>query len=65
MKITKEKVEENYIKRSKISKDFFNEHFITIPCTCDYEKCQGWQVTSNDPFSIKMCIEDNANNATE
>ena len=40
---TKEEFEAGYIERSKITREFYDEHFTTLPCTrCDYEECTGW-----------------------
>lgn len=53
MSITKEEFENRYIEESEISQEFYNDEFITLPCTCDGEDCEGWAAISNNPLSLK------------
>lgn len=40
--MTKDDFISGYIKRSEVTREFFNENYIAIPCDCDYENCNGW-----------------------
>jgi hypothetical protein len=51
--MTKEEFENGYCERSEITKEFYNEHFVTLPCDCDYKGCEGWACINNDPLSIE------------
>ena len=53
MAIDKEEFERAYCERSGITREFYNEHFVTLPCDCDYAGCDGWACVNNDPLSIK------------
>lgn len=48
----KEAFEKGYCERSGISREFYNENYVTLPCDCDYEGCEGWACINNDPVSI-------------
>jgi len=39
-----EEFKEGYIKRSNISREFFDEHLFVTACDCDFYKCQGFAV---------------------
>jgi hypothetical protein len=43
-----------YCYRSGITEEFFDEHFIILPCKCDSNECKGWATVNNNPFSIKI-----------
>jgi len=49
----KETFEKQYIENSGITKEEFDQYFITMECNCNYEGCRGWAVINNDPVSIK------------
>jgi len=51
--MTKEEFEIGYCSRSDISLEFYHKYFVTLPCACDYELCQGWAAVHNDPELIK------------
>lgn len=51
--MTKETFEQGYCERSDISIEFYNDHFVTLPCNCEEEGCDGWACISNNPLSIK------------
>ena len=40
--ITKETFEIDYCRLSGISREYYNQWFVTLPCNCDYEGCRGW-----------------------
>lgn len=50
--MTKEEFEQSYCERSEITREYYNEHFVTLPCDCDYEECEGWACVNNDEISI-------------
>jgi len=44
-KISKEQFENNYAHNSKISLEKLHKQGVyAIPCDCEYEGCQGWQM---------------------
>lgn len=51
--MTKEEFEQGYCKRSNILRASYNRYYVTLPCACDYEKCEGWGKVRNEPDSIK------------
>jgi hypothetical protein len=52
--MTKEEFENCYISHSKITQKFYDEHFITLPCHCGEDICDGWAAVRNDQDSIDM-----------
>ena len=51
--MTKGEFETSYCKGSGITKEEYDKYFVTLPCRCDYEKCQGWACVTNMPKLIK------------
>jgi hypothetical protein len=53
--ITKEEFEKGYIERSHITREFYDQNFVTLPCPldCDAAECEGWATIHNDPEIIK------------
>ena len=51
--MTKEQFEKSYTKRSGMTKEFYREHFVSLPCKCTSETCMGWAAIHNDKLSIK------------
>ena len=47
-KMTKEKFEDGYISRSKVTKEFYDRHFVTVPCNCGEDVCDGWAVKHHE-----------------
>ena len=45
--ITMEQFEDNYCQGSGITKQYYREHRVTLPCNCEYEGCQGWASIRN------------------
>jgi hypothetical protein len=52
--MTKEEFELGYIERSEITKEFYDNNFITLPCKCGNESCSGWACVSNNERMIKI-----------
>lgn len=52
--MTKEEFIEGYAKRSNRTVDEILKVEIALPCSCDYEECNGWAMVSNNPESIKI-----------
>ena len=46
--------EKGYIKRSKITPEFYQKHFITLPCQCGADICRGWAAIHNTPEMINL-----------
>ena len=40
--ITKEVFEADYCRLSSMTRAYYNEWYVTLPCSCDYEECRGW-----------------------
>lgn len=52
--MTKEEFEQEFCKQSEIDINYYQKHFVTLPCRgCGYEKCNGWAAVCNDDLSIK------------
>ncbi|KKL51393.1 hypothetical protein LCGC14_2295930 [marine sediment metagenome] len=51
-KISLKEFERAYIKRSNISRSFYNRWRITLPCKCDDDGCEGWASISKNPDSV-------------
>jgi|GEM_PF-6129137 len=48
-KITKEEFEQNYAKASHLTVERLTElGQVVMPCDCDYELCQGWQMVNKE-----------------
>lgn len=50
--MTREEFERDYCERSDITREYYAEHFLTLPCDCDNEDCKGWACINNDEISI-------------
>lgn len=48
-----EEFEKGFIERSEITQEFYSEHMVTLPCTCNGEDCEGFAAVSNNELSIK------------
>ncbi len=46
--MTKEEFERQYIERSGVTREFYDEHFVTVACDCGEEGCKGWQCRVRD-----------------
>lgn len=55
--MTKEEFEQGYIERSKITREFYDKHMITLPCNCGAENCKGFAAVGNNEQTIKMHME--------
>lgn len=51
--MSKEEFEIQYSNNSDITLREYHELFITLPCHCDCEYCQGWAAVSNNELSVK------------
>lgn len=40
----KEEFEAGYCERSGITREYFREHWVSLPCACEQDDCQGWAV---------------------
>jgi hypothetical protein len=52
--ITLEEFEATYCTRSKISREEYNQFFVSLPCCCNALSCKGWVAISNNPDDIEM-----------
>ncbi|MEC5422138.1 hypothetical protein QGM71_01350 [Virgibacillus sp. C22-A2] len=50
--MTKEEFKQNYCARSGITEEFYNQHFVTLPCNCGDSSCEGWATIGNNSTSI-------------
>jgi len=50
--MTKEEFEKAYCERSNISLEEYRRWFVTMPCECDYDGCEGWAAIRNNPDFI-------------
>lgn len=48
----KEEFERGYCERSGITREEYERHYVTLPCDCDYEECEGWACVINHPVHI-------------
>ena len=55
--MTKSKFEKGYCRRSNISLKDYRQWFVTLPCVCDYDKCEGWAAIHNTPDMIALHME--------
>ena len=55
--MTKEEFEHNYCQGSGITIEQYRQWKVTLPCSCDYEGCEGWAAIINDPDIIKDYIK--------
>lgn len=51
--MTKHEFEKQYCEGSNITQEEYDKDFITLPCHCSYEGCQGWTCVVNAPLNIK------------
>jgi len=58
-KISRDEFESEYARRSGVTVDQLRWYGMrAIPCECDYELCQGWQMTHYDPRRLQRPIFD-------
>lgn len=53
----KEEFGARYCENSGITKEFYDEWFITLSCACDYDGCEGWAAVRNSDDMIKDHME--------
>ncbi|WP_195618684.1 hypothetical protein [Clostridium paraputrificum] len=53
-KISKEEFEKRYCKESDLTLEEYHNNFVTLPCSCEYEYCEGWACVENNPLIIKL-----------
>jgi len=51
--VSKEEFEAIYIERSDFTREFYDKHFVTLPCDCGEEMCVGWQCLSRHNHILK------------
>lgn len=51
--MTKEDFENGYCERSEITLEEYQNYYVTLPCNCGHETCDGWASVKNKPLSIK------------
>lgn len=49
----KEEFEKGYIERSGITPELYHKYWVTLPCDCGGNGCEGWAAIPNDPISIE------------
>ncbi len=50
---TREAFIAEYCARSSITRAFYDEHFVALPCECGEAGCQGWASIHNTPEMIE------------
>jgi hypothetical protein len=55
--ISKEEFEKRYCENSDITLEEYLKYEITLPCACNYEKCEGWVAVSRNIPSIDAHME--------
>lgn len=50
--ITKDEFIDNYCSRSNITRERLMKREKAVPCSCDYELCEGWQMVPVDYSEI-------------
>ncbi len=43
----------DYCTRSKVTREFFENLYVVVSCTCDYEGCRGWASVSHEELALK------------
>lgn len=51
-KITLKQFEKRYIKRSRMTREDYNEYRVTLPCNCGEDGCEGWASVGKPPDII-------------
>ncbi len=51
---TREEFVAGYCERSRISKEFYDHHFVALPCDCGADKCKGWATVRNTPEMVEL-----------
>ena len=49
----REEFEKQYCKNSDMAIEEYRENFVTLPCKCGEEGCNGWACVCNSPLNIK------------
>lgn len=58
MTVTAEQFEREYAERSGTTVELLHHYgFRARPCDCDYEKCQGWQMLTDDAWLAQNDFE--------
>lgn len=55
--MTREEFIKGYCERSNTTWDELSKFYEALPCDCDYEKCQGWQMRSRLSIAFDAEIE--------
>ena len=55
--MSKEEFEANYINLSGITQEFYDNNFVTMPCNCGDDACEGFACVSNNELSIKAHLD--------
>lgn len=50
----KEEFEKQYCHESKITIEEYKRNYITLPCSCEWDGCNGWACVLNDEVSIRV-----------
>lgn len=55
--INKIKFEQDYINRSEISLEEYQEWFVTLPCKCGASDCEGWSAVHANYHSVGIHVD--------
>lgn len=53
----KEQFINGYVSRSNITREFYDEHFVALPCFCEDESCDGWASIHNTDEMIAIHMQ--------
>jgi hypothetical protein len=56
-KINKAEFESDFIRRSGITEEVYNQYRITLPCDCGADNCDGWAAVLKEPGGIYYHIQ--------
>jgi len=54
---TKEEYINGYCERSGISREFYDNNMVALPCRCEFQELIHWNSTANDPIAIKAHMD--------
>lgn len=51
--VSQEEFRAKYCKETGISIEEYDKYFVTLPCKCDYDQCEGWATIARDEQMIE------------
>ena len=50
--MTREEFIAGYISRGNVTREWFDKHYIALPCECEEACCEGWAAVHKDEASV-------------